>query len=366
MDLKQILNLNKKELCGLDIGSSAVKLVAMRKDGKGYKLVAAGISRIANQLNSSQGQNTAQTGVDVSTVKAVQECFTQTKRKVPNKLKTRFAVCGVSGPEIAMRDFEFPLLPEEEVDGAVALEAGLVCPFNPEQAAVDYQLIPNNPGKTRGILVAATNTLINNKKQTAQKAGLKCVLMDVDGLALLNCFNNLTGEQEKSTTAIMNVGSSYTTLAIMSDEGWPFVRDTACAGDYIITQIAQSNNISPEAVIDVLFGDSADGRNELGESVERACDELIADMAETLRFYAAGEKSKPIEKILVCGGFAPAKGFVELLSRRLGIEICLWNPFDSELCNTSGQDSEFLKKAGPAMAIAAGLAMRSIETTRGK
>ncbi|MBN2183614.1 MAG: type IV pilus assembly protein PilM [Sedimentisphaerales bacterium] len=364
MDLKQILNLSKNEVCGLDIGSSAVKIVAMRKESNGYKLIAAGLSRIADR--SIQRQNNGHDEIDTNTVKAIHDCFKLTRLKSKNRLRTKLAVCGVSGPEIAMRDFEFPPLPAEELDGAVALEAELICPFNPEQAAVDYQLISENADKTKGILVAATKTSIKNRKLTVQKAGLKCVLMDVDGLALLNCYNNLAAEQERSTKAVMNVGSSYTTLAIMNDEGRPFIRDTACAGDYIIERIAQANNISPEAVTDILFGDSPDGKIELGESVEKACDALVVDVAETLRFYAAGEKTKPIGKIFVCGGFAPAKGFVEMLSRRLGIEARLWNPFESELCHTSGKNSDFLRKKGPAMAVAAGLAMRSIEKNHKK
>ena len=362
--MKQILNLKKNEVCGLDIGTSAVKMVVMHKDEAGYKVTSAGISQIADHSSNVQEPGKGTGGVDINITRAIRDCFTSTKLSALNRPRVKMAVCGVCGPEIAVRDFEFPQLPAEEIGSAVSLEAGLVCPFNPEQAVVDYQLIPDSDNKTRGVLVAATNTLIKGKKQIAQKAGLKCVLMDVDGLALLNCFNNLTGEHEKSTTAILNVGSSYTTLAIMSDEGWPFIRDTACAGSHIVTRIAEAGKIPSERVLDNLFGDSPSGESISGESLEKACEELIADVVETLRFYAASEKSRPVEKIFVCGGFAPAKGFIELLSRRLGINACLWNPFDSELCHTSGQYEDFFRKTGPAMAVAAGLAMRNIERVR--
>jgi len=355
--LKQILNLNRNEVCGLDIGSSAVKIVAIRKENTGYKVTAVGISQIANRRDSQHEQG----GNNANVVKAIHDCYATTGQKTGNKLRTKLAVCGIGGPEIAVRDFEFPPLPEDEIDGAVTLEAGLVCPFNPEQAVVDYQLIPDGDDMTRGILVAATNTLIKSKRHLAQKAGLKCVLMDVDGLALLNCFNNLVNEHEKSTTAILNVGGSFTTLAIMSDEGWPFIRETARAGDYIIARIAEAQNKSQEEVTGILFGDSPDGGTSLGDSLETSCNEVINDVNETLRFYSASEKSKQIEKIFVCGGFAATGGFVELLSRRLGMEACLWNPFDSELCHTSEQYRDFLSKKGPAMAVAAGLAMRSID-----
>jgi len=126
MDLKRILNLKRDEVCGLDIGSSAVKIVAMRKDDTGYEVIAAGISQIADRRNSLQGQNTGHGGIDTNTVKAAHDCFVSTKLNAEKKPMTNLAVCGVSGPEIAVRDFEFPPLQGEEIDGAVSLEAELV------------------------------------------------------------------------------------------------------------------------------------------------------------------------------------------------------------------------------------------------
>jgi Tfp pilus assembly PilM family ATPase len=77
-----------------------------------------------------------------------------------------------------------------------------------------------------------------------------------------------------------------------------------------------------------------------------------------MRYYTAQAKSTDVEKILVCGGFALAEGFVELLNSRLGIEAVLWNPFDHLQINHLYE--EICAKTGPAMAIAAGLAMRTI------
>ena len=351
MNWKQLLNFEQGEVMGLDIGSSAVKLVTLRKDDSGYTITAAGLVEIAADRDHK------------SIIRAIRECFALTRLRSKNKLKTKLAVCGVSGPEVAVRDFEFSALADEDVEGAVTLEAAQVCPFNAEQAAVDYQLIPNGDDKTQGVLIAATNMLITNKIQLAKEAGLKCVLMDIDGLALLNCLNDLVSEQERARTAILNVGGSCTTLAIMSEGGWPFIRDTNCAGDEIIRQMAAANNIPQETLRTMLFGDSPDSENSLGENLEKACAELIADVSETLRYYATQKKSTPVEKILVCGGFAPARGFVELLSRRLGTEVLLWNPLDNMRCEASGKCEDIYRKTGPAMAVAAGLAMRSIKSS---
>jgi len=188
--------------------------------------------------------------------------------------------------------------------------------------------------------------------------------MDVDGLALLNCFNGLHGGYDKSQTgrsiAILNVGGSCTTLAIMGDNGWPFIRDMTYAGDDIIKQLATECNMSTKAVEGILTGGSTTLQTGLCNSLKKTCQKLIVDVAETLRYYIAQEKSAPVDKILVCGGFATSKGFVELLNNGLAVEAILWNPFEKIRTEGGQLCKDTLAKAGPAMAVAAGLAMRSI------
>lgn len=351
MDWKREINLTKNETLGLDIGSSAVKMVALQKNGEGYSAIAAGIAEIAASDDGDESRR-------IHTAKAVRKCFVRTR------VKRKLAVCGVSGPDVAVRDFELPSLSTEEMAAAVSLEASQVCPFPIEGSAIDYQLIPNGGDHARGVLVAAMNTLLESRRQFAKEARLKCVLMDVDGFALLNCYKGLAngdGEAEIGrTVAILNVGGSNTTLAIMDSDGRPFVRDMIHGGDEIVSQIATETGAPIETIKGILSGDSAAIETGLHESLERACLKLISDVKETLRYYVAQSKSSSIDKLLVCGGFALAGGFIELLNNRLGSESVLWNPFESMQCNPNRKYQDVFAKAGPIFAVATGLAMRSI------
>jgi len=212
--------------------------------------------------------------------------------------------------------------------------------------------------------VAATNKLINSKIELAKQASLDCVLMDVDGLALLNCLSGCEKGNDGQTTAILNVGNSYTTLAIMRHgrgaRALPFIRDVAYAGNDIIEAIATENDMSTETVKEIVLGDSTTGQPELENSLEKACKKLIVDVNETLRYYTAQPESSFVEKIFVCGGFAVVKGLVELLDKQLPAKVVLWNPFEKIGCVAEQSCEEILQADGPAMAIAAGLAMRSI------
>jgi type IV pilus assembly protein PilM len=346
LDWKRFLNLEETQVLGLDIGSSAVRIVQLRKDNTGYVVTAAGIADIANEPETNQKHK------ELNTVRAISKCLQSTG------VQTQLAICGICGPEVAVRYFKFPSLPPEEIQGAVLLEAAQVCPFNIDDIAVDYQLMPNGKDSICGVLVAATNKLIERKRQLVKGASLDCVLMDVDGLALLNCLSEYEKTEAGRTTAILNIGSSYTTLAIMGANALPFIRDIAYAGRTIVKEIADEKGISMEVVKKTLLG-SAEPEIGLGDSLEKACQKLIVDVTETLRYYTAQEKSIIVDKIFVCG-FALVKGFVELLNSRLPAKTMLWNPFDKIRCDADQNCRDILQKNGPAMAVAAGLAMRSI------
>jgi len=343
-----------RAVLGLDIGLTSVKAVRLRKEGSDYAVVSCGLAEISR---NGHGQ-TSQREQLVAISRAIRECLDVAGARV------KYAVCGVSGPDVVVRDFEFPAIPAEEIDSAVRLEASQVCPFNMDDSTVDYQLIEGGGEKIRGILVAATNALIRSKVYLTKEASLHCAVMDVDGLALLNCFTQIEGVPEGGSVAILNVGGSYTTLAIMNAEGWPFIRDMIYVGDDILKKIASARRMPPKAVRKVLSGaEPADA--EFVKSLEDASTKLVADVTETLRYYNSQKRFSRIERIHVCGGFALAGGFIEILDKQLPVETVLWNPFEKIRCDMPGGhrgllQKNILQKSGPALAVAAGLAMRSI------
>ena len=349
---KRLLGFTQDDVLGLDIGLSSVRMVQLTRENDGYAVVAASISDIEH----ADGDNAAR---EANTVKAVQKCMTSARAHA------RWAVCSVSGPEVAVRPFKFPPLQPAELEGAVRLEASQVCPFNMDDSVVEYQIVQNGEtdNTVAGVLVAATNQVVQQKVRIAEKCSLNCVLMDVDGLALLNCLNESKKDVTKvSSSAILEVGASCTTLAVMSEANLPFVRTVPYAGNDIVDQIARENNVSPEIVRKDIYGSTRPTipPENLQPSLEKACQKLVSDVAETLRYHSTQEKTSPVEQILVCGGFGMVRGFVDILNRQLPIRAILWNPFDTMRCSVGRQCLDVIQTNGPAMAVAAGLAMRTV------
>jgi len=347
-----MFRLGYKDVIGLDIGSYAVKTVQLSKARNNWAVTSAAIVEISSEGTDNPKRHEA------NTIRAIQNCL----RIIPTK--TKMAVCSVGGPEVAIRNFEFPVLPPEEMGKAVLLEAKQVCPFTTTDIIVDYNLIPNGSDRARGYLVAVTNQLLKSKLRLSKEAHLNCTLIDVDALAILNCFKEVEKPEANHGVAVLNIGGRHSTLAIEGNDGWPFVRNLSYSGEDVIMQIAEQNDTSPESVKKMLSGGSNEIQPQIHESLAEASSRLVGDINKTLRYYSAQRNSFDIDRILVCGGFALFDRLIEFLEAHLPIKVELWNPFDKIQCHSRILRSVLLKnilrKNGPAMAVAAGLAMRSI------
>jgi type IV pilus assembly protein PilM len=352
-DWKRLTDMKKEEVAGLDVGSSCVKLVQLRSGVGGY--VASAACKAETGIVEQDDERTRAS----KTIAAIKQCFEQ------SKMQSRQMVCGVCGPEVAVRPFSFPSLPPTELLQAVMLEAEQVCPFDPAKNILEYQLVSGdstslNTADMKGVLVAATHEVVRSKTQLVSNASLNCALMDIDGLALVNCFTRTEPRTSEQTTALLNVGHTFTNLVIVSEKKLPFIRDIAHGGSDIIEHIAAERNLVREDVARaVISGDDP----KIIESLAGGAGRLISEINESLRFYMSEHRIGSIDKVFVCGGFSLVKGFVELLNKQVLFGAKLWDPFDRigrPVINGGGDGLKILETYGPAMAVAAGLAMRSI------
>lgn len=382
-----MFGLRKKNLVGLDIDTTAVRMVQLRREGAGYAVTGACSTEIAPWGNDPELRR-------IHTVRAIQQGLS--KRNIDGKL----AVCGLRGPEVVVRSFEFPVLPPEEIGPAVGLEASQICPFSPDESTFDYQVTSMDARKTRGFWVAANNGLIRSTRHLVHEAGLHCAMLDVAGLALLNCLRDWHNAAEKTqdpesvsnTPAVVDIGGSCTTIAIMDHAGRPFVRDINSGSDEILRRMADEAQTPFETAKAALLNyglgqnpaekmDSETAGSQSGngawswDDLEGACAPLVEDIATTLRYYAAqhgsglpaegpasGSPGAKVERLFVCGALAQVKEFVELLRARLYIDVTAWNPVETMRCDgtKARRLAPVLQDAGSSMSLAAGLAMRSL------
>jgi len=377
----------KKSLVGLDIDTAAVRMVQLRREDTGYTVTGACVTEIAPWGDDPELRR-------IHTVRAIQQGLS--RRHVDGRL----AVCGLRGPEVVVRSFEFPLLPPEEIGPAVGLEASQICPFSPDESTFDYQVTSMDTGKTHGFWVAANDGLIRSTRHLVHEAGLHCVMLDVAGLALLNCLresHNGTGSTQddgnaQGRPAVVDIGGSCTTIAITDHAGRPFVRDINSGSDEILRRMADEADVpfeiaktallnhgleqNPVDEMDLEAAGSQSGNEALlWDNLEGACAGLVEDIATTLRYYAAqygsglsvqgpaaGGPGVKADRLLVCGALAQVTEFIELLRTKLYIDVAAWNPVEAMRCDApkAKRLASTLQQVGSSMSLAAGLAMRCL------
>ena len=319
-----------KGMMGLDIGSSSVKCVLLEAGENGYSLVSASIADIDRSDPHSSDQTS-------NVIEAIDRCVKDTHMRI------KLVACGVCGPEVAVRRFYFPKLDEKDLAIEIIYEAEQVCPFEDGQ-----------------FLVAATRNLVLERNQLVQKASLNCVLLDVNSLALLNCFVECEKPESGVTFGVLDIGSKFMNLVISNDKALPYVRDIPNASNGVIEHIAKQTDLTLMEVTAILR-DRNTLSDDMMEALKNASSVLAADVQDSLRYYTS-QDGNAVDRLYVCGGFAQTRGFVELLGKELPCETVLWDPFEKmEIKGRQRNKSiETIAQYGPSLALATGLAMRKI------
>ncbi len=169
----------KKNLVGLDIGSSSVKAVEM-KPGKGdmFSLTNVGIEFLPSEA-IVDGQIMDSTSV----IDAIQRLFSE------YRIKTQEVATAISGSSVIVKQIQLPSMSAQELAESIHWEAEQYIPFDIQEVNLDYQILDEGAGGNMNILlVAAKKDKINDYMSVITQAGRKPVVMDIDAFALQNSY----------------------------------------------------------------------------------------------------------------------------------------------------------------------------------
>lgn len=140
---------------GLDIGSSAVKAVALRRGRTGWSLIAAGEAPIP-EGSMQNGTTTEPT--------AVSEAVGQLLDSL--RLRRAKVAVALSGHAVIVKRLSLPAMTQAELADAIPWEAEQYIPFDLSEVQLDYQVVsdPSEPTKNAldVLLVAAKRDCIDD------------------------------------------------------------------------------------------------------------------------------------------------------------------------------------------------------------
>ncbi len=344
----------KKNVIGLDIGSSSIKLVELTEGKNGFKLQNLALSSLPTEAI-----------VDGALMDSVTIADTIRDLITTSKIKTKDVVTSVSGHSVIVKKISLPFMTEAELEESIRWEAERYIPFDINDVNIDFQIFgsnPENPEVMDVVLVAAKKDIINDYVSVIMEAGLNPVIIDIDAFALENMLviNYEIGKEE--VVAIVNVGASITNIDILKDNVSGFTRDIFKGGNQITEDIQRQLHVDYDEADRIKVGSKVDvtSRSIIQSLLKTASDSLAVEIRNSLDFFQSTTTYEKISKLYLSGGGSKIKDFNIVLQQEIGIPVEIVNPFTKIEYSEKNFDVEYLRDIGPLMAVGVGLAARKV------
>jgi type IV pilus assembly protein PilM len=340
----------KKDIVGVDIGSSAVKLVQLRPAKGGYHLVKIGILPLPAEAIVDN------TLMDSSSI-------VETVKQLVGTLgvKAKDATCSISGNSVIIRKISLPVMPVEELEDQIHWEAEQYIPFDINDVNVDFQILSpdeQDPSKMNVLLVASKKDIINDYLSVFAEAGLRLVVVDVDSFAVQNAFELNYPVDPDQVVALVNIGASIFNLNIVRDGVSLFTRDVQMGGNLYTEEIQKQFGISSDQAEEMKLGAAHSDDPRLKEVLQRVNDTIALEMRRSLDFYNSTAGEERITKVFLSGGGAKTLQLMDAVQQRLSLPVEILNPFARMAVNEKEFDPRYLEEIAPLMSVAIGLATR--------
>ena len=342
-----------KNVVGLDIGSSAVKLVELKeKKGGTYQLVKLGLERLSPEAI-----------VDGSIMDSSMVVETISKLNSEKAVKNSNYATSLSGHSVIIKKISLPAMSPEELAESIQWEAEQYIPFDINDVNLDY--VPLNTGtgdNVEVILVAVKKEKINDYTSVISQTGKVAALVDVDAFALQNAYEYNSDGDESKVVALVNIGASVTNVNVISHGNSQFWRDITFGGNQYTDAIQRELSLSFEQAEELKRGHTV-GEHTIQQVIpilNSVSEDFAGELRKTLDFFTATSGADRVDEIVLAGGGSGVLNLDAILRDKFGIPVTILDPFRRIQVDESAFNPEELAEIAPSMAVAVGLAMRKL------
>lgn len=356
---------SQKRFLGIDIGTSAIKVVELAKRGERKRLENYGEIQAKvlyeKPFRTFEKNTILLSSQDIArAVKAVLE---------EAKIKTRECIFSIPDFSSFFTTFDLPPMTREELPQAVRYEARQHVPLPLGEVSLDWQVIEGEVDssqkktKLQILLVAVPNEIINQYKEIAKFCELEPPVLEAEVFGLIRA---LVPDGEKRAIGLIDIGAQSTTCSIIEKIILKESHSFDLAGNELTDQIAKSLSLDygTAKTFKEKYGlrDSPLPHTEAApypQTIKGIIRPLIDTILREMERIAVNYRGKAVEKFILAGGEAFLPGLKEYFQDYLKKEVEIANPFASIFYPPILENT--LKQMGPSYAIAVGMALRGFE-----
>ncbi len=350
-----LITKSQAPLVGVDISSTAVKLLQLSRNGDRYRVEHYAVEPLPPNAVVERS---------IVEVEAVGEAIRRALARSGSKAK--HAAAAVAGSAVITKIIPMPGdLDDDEMESQIELEAVNYIPYPIEEVNLDFEVLgpmPGNEEMVQVLLAASRSENVEMRASALELGGLDARVMDVEAFAIENAYAllastlNLPGD---GIVALVDVGATMTTLNILRNGRSLYSREQVFGGKQLTDEVMRRYGLSYEEA------GLAKRQGGLPESYEIEVLEpfkeaLVQQINRLLQFFYAGSEFNRVDQIVLAGGCASIPGVSEMVEEHLGVQSVVANPL-AQMTLGSRVQAHALAQDAPALMIACGLALRSFD-----
>jgi type IV pilus assembly protein PilM len=372
-------------LVGLDIGSSGVRAVQLRRlKDRSFEITHAAEADLPRGAVRNGGIHDSK-----AVVKALRRLWKQ------GRFSTKRVAFGLADAGVFTRQLDLPWMPPDDFRSALRYQIGDSLPVDVSSVELDYHLLDRTEGTddrgqptpiNRVLIVAADQQAVASEAQVLRKAGLEPVVADSTALALIRVACQGRLPQDGVTRAVADIGADQLTVVIHQDGQPRFIRTIAnLGGDAATEAVAARLDVELEAAESIkrvtglngpapilapvaessVFSDTlvaedvaADPRTAATiEVLSPWATSLVAEIRNSLDYYQAAPTSGPVESLTLVGRTVALGGMVERVATQLPVPVHALDPTaglatSKRVAKQHPDDPRLAAAIGLAMAVA--------------
>jgi type IV pilus assembly protein PilM len=350
--------MGSKELVGLDIGSSSIKLAHVKPVGVEFRVKKFGVFPLPPDAIVD--------GAIMDHVSVIEGIKTALREL---KVKEKEVATSLSGHSVIIKKVVLPTTTPEELEESIQWEVEQYIPFDIKDVKIDFQVIgplKEDPSKMDVLLVAVKTDLVNDYVSVIKDAGLTPSIVDIDSIAAGNAFELCRPVSDEQVPMVVNVGASFMNINILHSGVPLFTRDVPMGGGMYTSEIQKQLAVSFETAEELKVGkkDAGDRAEKITEIMRTVSNILSTEVQRSYNFFSATYPDRLVTKVYLTGGAAKSAFLKEMLVEKIGVDVELFDPFEGLALEEGSVDPSMVSGFNTAATVAVGLALRNQEARR--
>lgn len=336
---------------GIDIGTSSIKIVELKKEGGKPKLVSYGFSEnVGGKFNNDWQSNSKKTAQAIN--KIVREAG----------MASREAISALPTFSVFSSVINLAAVDKKDMAAAIHWEAKKVIPIPLEEMILDWKKIEEDSSDPKGnikvLLTGAPRSLVKRYIDIFKEAQVNLLSLETETFSLVRA---LLGS-DRSTVMLIEVGTNTTDISIV-DKGIPMLNRSIDVGGLTITKAVAANlNVTLEKAEQFKYDLGVGSLDSAEETIPKTITETVTPIVNEIKYVKnlyQSKNNKRVEKIILSGGSSLLANFVNYLSKLLDMNVIIGDPWSR--VSYPVELKATLDEIGPRLSVAIGLALRQME-----